>query len=144
VCHQSVGLIARALEASGIPTVSLTSALTITTNVGVPRAVYVDYPLGRTAGKPGDRADQRSIIEGALNAFATHTAPGQVTRLPNRWSEDDSWKDRAQRIGWSGDGLHATEGDERKDRSDEPQWHHPADAAAVRSATCPEKSSDLA
>lgn len=131
MCHQSVGLISRALEASGIPTVSLTSALTITTGVGVPRAVHVDYPLGRTAGKAGDADDQRSIIDGALRAFETHTEPGQVTYLPNEWSEDDTWKDRAQRIGWSGDGLHATEGDERKDRSDEPQWHHEADALAV-------------
>jgi hypothetical protein len=130
VCHQSVGLIARALEASGIPTVTLTSALTITTNVGVPRAVYVDYPLGRTAGKPGDHNDHRSIVEGGLRAFTTHSAPGQVSYLPNEWSADHGWKLRAQRIGWSGDGLHEQPGDERKDRSDEPQWHYPADEAA--------------
>jgi hypothetical protein len=110
--------------------VSLTSALPITTNVGVPRAVYVDHPLGRTTGRPNDPAGQRSIVEGALRAFTTHTAPGQVSYLPNEWSADHTWKSHAQRIGWSGDGLHEQPGDERKERSDEPQWHEPADATA--------------
>jgi hypothetical protein len=97
--------------------------------------VYVDHPLGRTAGKPNDLVGQRAIVEGGLQAFTTHTAPGQVSYLPNEWSHDHTWKSHAQRIGWSGDGLHKQPGDERKDRSEEPQWHHPADEAAWTAAT---------
>ena len=114
---------------------SLTSALSITTGVGVPRAVYVDYPLGRTAGKPGDAADQDSIVAAALSALVDMTTAGSVKLLDNQWSSNDDWKARAQRPGWSVDGLHAAplaaEGsDDRADRSDQPQWQSDADRVA--------------
>ena len=62
MCHQSVGLIARAVEAAGIPTLSMTSAWSITASVNPPRAAFVDYPLGHTTGQPHDRADQLRIV----------------------------------------------------------------------------------
>jgi len=43
-----VGLIARALEEKGIPTVSLSSAYDLTTLVKPPRTFFVNYPLGHT------------------------------------------------------------------------------------------------
>ncbi|HCG69701.1 MAG TPA: glycine reductase, partial [Gammaproteobacteria bacterium] len=55
---QSVGLIARALEAAGIATICLSSARSITESVGAPRAVYLDYPLGQTAGRANNFAEQ--------------------------------------------------------------------------------------
>jgi hypothetical protein len=31
--------------------------------------MFVDYPLGHSAGKPFDRADQEYIVGSALNGF---------------------------------------------------------------------------
>jgi D-proline reductase (dithiol) PrdB len=56
-CHQSVGLIARAIEALGIPTIALTSCRDITVKVRPPRACFLDYPLGNNAGIPHDAAN---------------------------------------------------------------------------------------
>jgi hypothetical protein len=119
--------------------VSLSSALSITTGIGVPRTVFVDYPLGRTAGKPDDVNDQYSIVRAALSELMTATGPGAVVRLPNRWSDDDRWKDRAQRTGWSVDGLTPVEAsmdgsDDRADRSDQPQWQAESDRLAWETA----------
>jgi hypothetical protein len=115
--------------------VSLSSALSITTGVGVPRTVFVDYPLGRTAGKPNDADDQYGIVTAAITTLLTAVVPGEVVRLPNRWSDDDRWKERAQRSGWSVDGLTpvvaSTEGsDDRAERSDQPQWQTQSDRLA--------------
>ena len=114
---------------------SLSSALSITTGVGVPRTVFVDYPLGRTAGKPDDIDDQYGIVRAAMATLLTTTAPGAVVRLQNRWSDDDRWKDQAQRTGWSVDGLTpvgaSPEGsDDRAERSDQPQWQTESDRLA--------------
>src|SRR5690242_2425762 len=46
VCHQTVGLAARALESEGIPAVVMGSAKDIVEYVGVPRFLFSDFPLG--------------------------------------------------------------------------------------------------
>lgn len=97
MCHQSVGLIARQAEAAGIPTLCMTSALDITQSVNPPRAVFLDYPLGHTTGKPHEPELQRDILRQALQGFASLTAPGAVLTLPFQWSEADEWKETAQR-----------------------------------------------
>jgi hypothetical protein len=110
VCHQSVGLIARELEAAGIATLCMTSALDITRAVNPPRAAFLDYPLGHTTGKPYDPELQRAIMRGALAAFESLTTPGSVKILPFVWSEDETWK------------LEAFAGDDtRTQRLDTPQ-----------------------
>jgi hypothetical protein len=72
VCHQSVGLIVREVEAAGIPTLCMTSAYDITQAVNPPRAVFLNYPLGHQTGKPNDSEGQRAIIRDALGAFETN------------------------------------------------------------------------
>jgi D-proline reductase (dithiol) PrdB len=106
-----VGLVARHLEAAGIPTLGMTSALDITNAVRPPRAAFLDYPLGYTTGKPGEPELQRRILLEALDAFASLSTPGTVKTLPFRWSDDESWKDRA----FAG-------GDDRLPRHDTPQY----------------------
>ena len=49
-----MGLIARQIEAVGIPTLSMTSALSITRAVHPPRGAFLDYPLGHTTGKANE------------------------------------------------------------------------------------------
>jgi len=51
---QSVGLIARVVEESGIPTISVSSARDITELVKPPRSVFVNFPLGHETGRPPD------------------------------------------------------------------------------------------
>jgi hypothetical protein len=89
VCHQSVGLIAREVEAAGIPTLCMTSAYDITQAVNPPRAVFLNYPLGHQTGKPDDSANQRAIVLAALNAFETISKPGTIVELPYVWDVND-------------------------------------------------------
>ena len=101
MCHQSVGLIAREVEAAGIPTLAMTSALDITRAVKPPRSVFVNFPLGHQTGKPHQSDLQRSIIRDALHALETITEPGTIVTLPYVWDpDDDSWEDSEYRPGY--------------------------------------------
>ncbi|TFH30861.1 MAG: hypothetical protein E4G97_05060 [Deltaproteobacteria bacterium] len=129
MCHQSVGLVARHAEAAGIPTLCMTSALDITRAVNPPRAAFLDFPLGHTAGKPGEPELQREILIGALSSFESMTAPGSVKELPFRWSEDEDWKAKA-----------FAEGDDRRARHDTPQYQDEEDRRRAEqggSPSCP-------
>ncbi len=75
----------------------MSSALSITRAVNPPRAVYLDYPLGHTTGKPNNPHLQKAILRDALAAFEEMTAPGEIKMLGYEWAEDDSWKDRVMR-----------------------------------------------
>ena len=132
-----MGLIAREVEARGIPTVSLTSALSITASVNAPRAVHVDYPLGRTAGKPKDPASQLAIARAAIEQLAHAETPGEIRRLDLRWADTDDWKDGVMRPkpAAGGEGGGEVE-DDRVARTDVPQYQFAADRAAVE-ADCP-------
>ena len=86
-----MSLAARHLEVLGIPTLCLGSALDILEAGAPARAVFVDYPLGHSAGKPFDRADQMRVVRAALSAFETIRAPGTITHLAANWP-DDGWR----------------------------------------------------
>ncbi|MCE2463608.1 MAG: hypothetical protein J4F46_06835 [Dehalococcoidia bacterium] len=89
------------MEAAGIPTISMTSALDITQAVKPPRSVFVNFPLGHQTGKPHQPELQRSIVRDALRALETITTPGEIVTLPYVWDEkDDSWEDGEYRIGY--------------------------------------------
>ena len=89
-----MGLIAREIEAAGVPTISMTSAWDITAAAGPPRSVYVHHPLGHTTGKPSDPEGQLSIVRAALRA-GLDARPGEIVRLPFRWQGDPGWEERA-------------------------------------------------
>ncbi|MCZ6710328.1 MAG: selenoprotein B, partial [Gammaproteobacteria bacterium] len=89
MCHQSVGLIAREIEARGIPTICMSSAYSITASVNPPRAAYLDFPLGHTAGKPNDKPLQRKIMIDTLSALDSIQVPGTIRELGYEWSDDD-------------------------------------------------------
>jgi hypothetical protein len=92
VCHQSVSLAARALEASGIATVILGCAKDIVEYVGVPRLLFSDFPLGNAAGRPNDIASQAFTLELALRVLETASAPRTTVQSPLRWSAECDWK----------------------------------------------------
>ena len=120
VCHQSVGLIAREIESRGIPTLSLTSALSITRSVNPPRAAFLDFPLGHTAGKPNQKDQQELILERALSAFTRLSAPGSVLMMPETWDTDDNWKEKVMTPAKKDD--HSQSADNRTERLGTPQY----------------------
>jgi len=63
LCNQSVGLIARGLEESGISTVCVSFRQEITTLSRPPRILSVKSSAGKPLGNPGDKKMQRYIIE---------------------------------------------------------------------------------
>jgi len=127
-----VGLIAREIEARGIPTLSMTSALSITRAVNPPRAAFVDFPLGHTTGKPHDTGLQRRLMLDALHAFETLEAPGGVAMLDFDWADDDAWKDP---VG-SPDAQRDEAGvvDDRTERLDQPQYQSERDRELAEAA----------
>ena len=87
-----MSLVARHLEANGIPTVVVGAARDIVEQVGVPRYVFSDFPLGNPCGKPHDEETQRGILEVALTTLERAFAPRTTVQTPYRWSEDESWR----------------------------------------------------
>lgn len=88
-----MSLIARHLEANGVPTVILGSALDVVEHCGVPRFAFVDFPLGNPCGRPWDRAMQTAIVTAAVGLFESAEVPRTTLRLPHRWREDEGWRD---------------------------------------------------
>ncbi len=94
VCHQSVSLAARHLEAAGIATVVMGCAKDIVEHCGVPRFVFSDFPLGNAAGKPFDEESQNFTLGLALSALEIVSRPRTTLVSPLEWTAgDDSWKD---------------------------------------------------
>jgi D-proline reductase (dithiol) PrdB len=93
-----VSLVARHLEANGIATVIIGSALDIVEHCGVPRFVFTDFPLGNPCGHPWRRDMQASIVALALRWLANATGPRSTTRAPFAWKEDPRWRDRYGRV----------------------------------------------
>jgi hypothetical protein len=92
VCHQTVSLAARHLEANGIATVIMGCAKDIVEYCGVPRFLFSDFPLGNAAGRPRDPASQAFTLELALRLLETAPAARTTVQSPLRWSADPSWK----------------------------------------------------
>lgn len=92
VCHQTISLVARQLEAAGISTVVTGCARDIVEHAAVPRFLFNDFPLGNAAGKPDDPASQDFTLELALQVLESAIAPQTTVQSPLRWSSDASWK----------------------------------------------------
>jgi hypothetical protein len=92
VCHQTVSLAARHLEANGIPTVIMGCAKDIVEYVGVPRLLFSDFPLGNPAGRPHDPESRAFTLDLALRVLESAPAPRTTVQSPLRWSEDPAWK----------------------------------------------------
>lgn len=97
VCHQSSALVVRHLEAAGIPTVLVGSARDIIEEIGVPRFLFVDFPLGYPTGRPGDRAQQAAICAQALDLLEGAWAPRTTVQADARWG-DDAWRTNYMRV----------------------------------------------
>jgi hypothetical protein len=87
-----VSLVARHLEADGLPTVIMGCAKDIVEHCGVPRFLFSDFPLGNSAGRPHDAESQAATLELALRVLETAPAARTTVQSPLRWREDAAWK----------------------------------------------------
>jgi|SRR5882672_645631 len=92
VCHQTVGLVARYLESSGISTVVMGCARDIVEHCGVARFLFSDFPLGNSTGRPRDVDSQEMTLELALALLDTAAEPRTTLQSPLRWSGSAEWK----------------------------------------------------
>jgi D-proline reductase (dithiol) PrdB len=75
LCHQTLGIIARVIEASGIPTMLVSVEPKITDKVRPPRTAYYNGEIGSVAGKPNFREYQLRILDEAIRWTETFDQP---------------------------------------------------------------------
>lgn len=66
LCHQSIGLVARALELDGVPTMTLAVVKDVVEAVRPPRVAFYDGQPGTVSGMPNWPEHQRRILDEAL------------------------------------------------------------------------------
>ena len=98
------------------------SALDIMEAANPPRAVFTDYPLGHTTGKPDDAKDQYELTRAGLEAFETIAEPGTIKHLERTWMLSGDWKAAA---------LDDSKGDERSPRDETPRYQYEDDRIAA-------------
>jgi len=87
-----VSLIARHLEANGVPTVIMGCAKDLVEYCGAPRFLFSDFPLGNAAGKPNNPDSQAFTLELAMKVLETAPGPRTTVQSPLRWNADGRWK----------------------------------------------------
>lgn len=83
-----MGLIARVIEAAGIPTVCVIGLRDIAEQVRPPRSVHLRWPFGHPLGEPGNRAQQLSVIFYALQVLMDAEEPGIILDPGWRWRRE--------------------------------------------------------
>ncbi len=83
-----MGLVARVVEESGIPTVLVSTGRDLTAQVRPPRAAFVNFPMGNPFGRPGDTETQRAILLDALRLAERSDEAGLLIDLPHDWGDD--------------------------------------------------------
>jgi D-proline reductase (dithiol) PrdB len=76
LCHQSVSLIARAVELAGISTMTLAVDKEVVQNVRPPRAAFYEGEFGSVAGLPNWPEHQRRVLDEALRLIEPMDQPG--------------------------------------------------------------------
>jgi D-proline reductase (dithiol) PrdB len=80
-----VGLIQRAIEEAGIPTLSISLNRTVTEKVKPPRAVLVGYALGHPLGRPNDKKTQTSLLKEGFTLLRDIQVPGTLVDISYRY-----------------------------------------------------------
>lgn len=76
LCHQTLGIVARALEQAGIPTIMLSVDRSMTDRVRPPRSAYYDGEFGSVVGKPNWKQYQLRVLDETLRWLETFDQPG--------------------------------------------------------------------
>lgn len=98
-----------------MPTVIIGSALDIVERCGVPRFLFVDFPLGNPCGKPWDKDMQLRIVRQGIQLFDSIEAPQTTVICDERWGDDD-WRSRYMEVSDANRAELALKGDELRQR----------------------------
>jgi D-proline reductase (dithiol) PrdB len=82
-----VPVLARRIEAAGIPTVTVTMMPATAAQLLAPRIVGVEFPFGHPFGQPGDRAMQRTVLTTALRVLAGASRAGTRVDVDLEWPQ---------------------------------------------------------
>lgn len=99
-------------------TTTLSSSWVITASVNPPRATFVNYPLGHTAGRPGETHEQVRIVTQALELVHDAETSGTIRPVDLEWPE--SWRTKARELS-----------DKRTERFDTAQYQLASDKQAA-------------
>jgi hypothetical protein len=80
-----VPVLARWIEAAGIPTVVVTMMPAVAEERKAPRIVGVEFPFGHAFGMPGDKPMQRRVLELALRVLAGAGGFGTRVDIDIEW-----------------------------------------------------------
>ncbi|MBW6485125.1 MAG: hypothetical protein K0B01_03100 [Syntrophobacterales bacterium] len=108
-----MSLVARHLEANGLPTVVMGCARDVVEECGVARFMFTDFPLGNPCGKPWDKEMQRSIVGSALELLERAWMPRTTVQTPFHW-ENETWRAAFMRVDDSNRETLARAGEERR------------------------------
>src|SRR5262249_55201316 len=95
LCHQSVSLAARAIEAAGVPTMTLAVDKEVIESVRPPRAGLYDGEFGSVVGRPDWPEQQRRVLDEALRLIEPIDQAG--IRKLNVTMESEVEKQRGER-----------------------------------------------
>ena len=113
-----MSLVARHLESKGISTAVIGSARDIVEECGVPRFLFVDFPLGNPCGKPWNVAMQQALIGEAFDLLEKSWQPRTTVQGPFTWNADgkDLWRDSYMLVDDSNNEALAEAGRKRRER----------------------------
>jgi D-proline reductase (dithiol) PrdB len=80
-----VPVLARWIEAAGIPTVIVTMMPSVAEERRAPRIVGVEFPFGHAFGMPHDQAMQRGVLELALRVLSGASQSGTRVDFDQEW-----------------------------------------------------------
>ena len=75
LCHQTLGIVARAIEMRGIPTMMISVDRSVTDRVRPPRTAYYNGEFGMVAGKPNWKQYQLRVLDEAMRWIETFDQP---------------------------------------------------------------------
>jgi hypothetical protein len=76
LCHQTLSLIARTVESSGIPTMTISVERDLSDRVKAPRSAYYKGDIGSVSGKPNWREYQLRVLDESIRWIETFDQPG--------------------------------------------------------------------
>ena len=76
LCHQTLSIVARGIEQSGIPTIVISVDKIISEKTRAPRTAYYEGDFGSVAGSPNWREHQLRVLDETLRWMETFDQPG--------------------------------------------------------------------
>lgn len=84
-----MGLIQRAIERAGIPTIGISIVREYSERVKPPRTIFLRWPFGHPLGEPFNLAQQRAVLTEAFQALCSIDKPGEIIDIPFKWRKHE-------------------------------------------------------